>query len=351
MTVPTDLAYVERAWTGVESSFTTGIRALDAAHHLVRYRTAAGLVLTLTPAVHYTPSLVAKQLVFFPLSLPAAPGTLLIERVTPATQLVNFLNLAGNFDPETHENIADEAAMRSAEDRRKLGDLDTPVSDAEAAALAAQLALSRARGWAAQAIGAAGQVFSLLGQVQNLIAAAQAGAVASIRRSTAAFSAMAEGAANLARTWASEAQNRSEETHAAAGRAGAFGALSQFAQRRAKALAGLVAVELASAAAHAGAAKLWMRRAKASADLVAGQLSSVAAYAASAMLWMRRAKAFADFAAMQLASASAQAAGAALYFRRAKLQATAAAASAAAAAASAASMTDDQIALKAQCFG
>lgn len=120
MTVSTELCYAERAWTGVETTFAPGFAALDVAHVVVEYRTAAGAVSTLTLGTHYGATRDGSNIVTVtPIALPAAPGTLLISRATPATQSVAFEDL-GDFPPETYNGLFDAAAMRAAEARRDI---------------------------------------------------------------------------------------------------------------------------------------------------------------------------------------------------------------------------------------
>lgn len=118
MTVSTENCYAERAWTGVETSFTPGFSALAAADVLVYSRDALGVETLLTLNVHYGVTLDAANgaVTVTPIALPAAPKTLLILRTTPALQDTNFANLA-KYAPTVHTRLHDAAAMRDAEDK------------------------------------------------------------------------------------------------------------------------------------------------------------------------------------------------------------------------------------------
>lgn len=115
MTVVSELSAVTRSWTGVETLFETGFVARSATH--VRVRTSAGV--TLTRGTHYTSQLsVTRTMQIIPLpGMPAAPLTLEIERVTPATQESNLVN-GDTWDMEAFEQELDASALRDAETRR-----------------------------------------------------------------------------------------------------------------------------------------------------------------------------------------------------------------------------------------
>lgn len=132
MTVATEASYAERVFTGAETIFTPGFAALDIAHVFVSYFDAAGLLIPLSQGVHFSVSLDAELAVTvtriaFPSASPAAPVTIAIERVTPATQGVDFTNLAA-YDAAVHELIADKDAMRAAELRNRQNRAVTPFS-------------------------------------------------------------------------------------------------------------------------------------------------------------------------------------------------------------------------------
>ncbi len=114
MTVTSELSAVERSWTGVETVFDTGFKADDATHCRVSVGTTV-----LTRGTQYTSQLtLAGILQILPLpGMPAAPATLLIERVTPATQENDLVNGDG-WDMELLERQLDRTAMLNAEAKR-----------------------------------------------------------------------------------------------------------------------------------------------------------------------------------------------------------------------------------------
>ncbi len=120
MTVATEAAYAERQYTGIETLFTPGFSALDPADVLVGYLDISGLPVQLTLGVHYSSALdpstsaVTITRIAFPSASADAPVTIYIQRNTPATQGVDFTNLA-QYDPSVHQEIADSGAMRDAE--------------------------------------------------------------------------------------------------------------------------------------------------------------------------------------------------------------------------------------------
>jgi hypothetical protein len=128
MTVASEACYAERAWTGGQTSFAAGFTALDINYVKVRYRDGLGAVTTLTPGLHCTivRDALSGAISVVPLAaMPAAPGTVMIERHTPATQDTDLVDGA-SYSAETHERIADIAAMRSAEHRRDYPAIVTP---------------------------------------------------------------------------------------------------------------------------------------------------------------------------------------------------------------------------------
>ncbi len=132
MTVATEVAYAERAWTGVENDFAPGMSAQSAAHIGVKYRDAQGILSVLTAGVHLSVSKAGEDGVVgaissAPLHMPAAPGTVIFERTTPALQQVDFQTLE-DFDPSVHTNLADAAALRAAELRNRQNRAITPFT-------------------------------------------------------------------------------------------------------------------------------------------------------------------------------------------------------------------------------
>ncbi len=129
MTVTSELSAVERSWTGVETVFDTGFKARDATHCSV----SVGATV-LVRGTQYTSVLAAGGVLqILPLAgMPAAPATLLIERVTPATQETDLVN-GDTWDMEAFERELDSNAMRDAETRR----ISSLASSAATTALAA----------------------------------------------------------------------------------------------------------------------------------------------------------------------------------------------------------------------
>lgn len=134
MTVATEVCYVERQYTGSQTTFASLFRALDPSHVFMAWLDAEGLPVELTRGVHFSVSLVAGMAVVQKIAFPAAsvlaPLTLAFWRDTPALQGVDFINLAA-YDPQVHENLADAAALRDAELRDRQRRTVTPfqVSD------------------------------------------------------------------------------------------------------------------------------------------------------------------------------------------------------------------------------
>lgn len=124
MTVSTELAHAELAWTGVENSFAPGFPALDVAHIVVSYRDAAAVVTTLADGVHVSLSRdpVTGIITATPIAMPPAPGTVIFDRLTPAHQATSFGELA-SFSASVHERLHDAAALRDGEIRRDIADL------------------------------------------------------------------------------------------------------------------------------------------------------------------------------------------------------------------------------------
>jgi len=119
MPVGVDYGYAERAWTGVETSFAPNMVALDAEHVTAHYRDANGVLTTLAAGVHLSIAKagdvdVVGAISASPVAMPAAPGTVIFQRVTPADNETDFLNLEG-YDPDVHTRLADAAALRDAE--------------------------------------------------------------------------------------------------------------------------------------------------------------------------------------------------------------------------------------------
>lgn len=136
MTVTSQISTATRSWTGAETQFSAGFRALDATHCTVATATE-----TLVRGTHYTSSLAPStgELIITPLAgMPAAPQTLTINRVTPALQEDNLAN-GNSYDAEAQELQADRLIMVAQEARRDAVIART-LSEAAAADAAAILA-------------------------------------------------------------------------------------------------------------------------------------------------------------------------------------------------------------------
>ncbi len=130
MTVATEASYAELVYTGAETLFTPGFAAQAASHVTVGYFDAEGLLVALTPGVHFSAAIdgtgaVTVTRLAFPVASADAPVTIAIERVTPATQGTDFENLE-RYDASVHERLADADAMRAAELRNRQNRAITP---------------------------------------------------------------------------------------------------------------------------------------------------------------------------------------------------------------------------------
>jgi hypothetical protein len=125
------------AYTGAETTFASGFRALSAAHVFAEYTPPSGIVAALTQGVHFSVTLAADGTVTLNKlsSFGATPGTLRGYRKTPATQGTDFANLS-RYTADVHTNLHTAAAMRSAE---RSGDVAIEAA-ARAAAVAAEAA-------------------------------------------------------------------------------------------------------------------------------------------------------------------------------------------------------------------
>lgn len=140
-------------WSGVETDFNPSFNAVEKAHVVVKFEDADGVIgSALTLDTHYSLALGANNAVTLtPLSLPPAPGYLRIERVTPAVMQTQFSDLSG-FSADIHTKYHTMAAMRAAENRRRVALVETAVTlleslgvDMQEALAAAQLAASNAQ--------------------------------------------------------------------------------------------------------------------------------------------------------------------------------------------------------------
>lgn len=154
MVVAAENPYRELSWTGVETEFAAGFSAAETSDVVVRYRDGDDVVTTLTETTHYTVTLAAGGAVTVnPVSLPAAPGTVIMERVTPDTQPVPYGDLS-DFSMDALETALDRQVRAGQEFRRKSDLMDASVADAEAAAAAAGLAEDGAEAAKAAALAA-----------------------------------------------------------------------------------------------------------------------------------------------------------------------------------------------------
>lgn len=120
ITVPSEACVAELAWTGVETTFSPGFKALLTGHVSIVYRNALDVEYPLTQGVHYSVSIdSAGSVTVTPIALPVPPGTLIVGRNTPALQATDFENLVG-FAPKVHTDLHSAAAMRDAEIRRDI---------------------------------------------------------------------------------------------------------------------------------------------------------------------------------------------------------------------------------------
>lgn len=130
MTVPTEAAYAELLWTGVETSFTPGFTAEAAGDVLVSYLDADDLPVALTRITHFNVSLDgANNVTVTPVALPAASGlapvTLIIQRNTAATQGTEFANL-NRYNASVHQTLFDRAFRVLAELKGRVSRAVTP---------------------------------------------------------------------------------------------------------------------------------------------------------------------------------------------------------------------------------
>jgi hypothetical protein len=160
MTVPTEAYKNTLAWTGVETSFAPGFRALATSHVIVTLIDEDDVETVLADGVNLTLALDADGVVSaVPISIPAL-GDLRFERATPAVQATNFADLA-SYTAAVHTRLHDAAAMRAAELKGRLAELGLVVAD-EAAADAVQAAnVAAAAAVAAEAARAAAVIAKL----------------------------------------------------------------------------------------------------------------------------------------------------------------------------------------------
>jgi hypothetical protein len=344
MTVSTENCYAERLWTGVETTFPPGFSALNRTHVEVYARNPAnGQVTQLTLDTHFAVTLgIDNAVEVTPIALPAAPRTLLIVRNTPARQDTNFANL-GSYQPGVHTNLHDAAALRDAEDKfHRARSLRAPLGETlNDLAPVADRALRYPK-------------FDATGQVVpgGLASDIEGGAVAGQEHAgqAAASAIRAAGFVYIAQQLTRRARVLLEQVIALPSQAAGFATLAQQGARQVKIYAARIAGAASQTAAFATLAQDAVRRARALLVQAIGSKNAAAGFAAMAESNARRARAAAISVMNAVSAVGAHAAAAGLFARRAKSSAASATASEANAAASAASLTDDQVALKARVF-
>lgn len=120
MTVATQAAIATFSYTGVETSFSAGFPAQDAAHVVVISQNPTTFAQTiLTLGVNYSVTLAAGTdlVAVVPIALPLTPATIIVTRQTPGLQATDFANLS-DFPPATYTSLFDAAALRSDEATR-----------------------------------------------------------------------------------------------------------------------------------------------------------------------------------------------------------------------------------------
>jgi hypothetical protein len=145
MSVATELCDVSLPWTGVETSFAPGFPARDRSHVKAEHITAAGVVTPLILDVHYGVTLASETRIatVTPIALPPAPADIRIYRRTPATHSNQFLDSV-RYPQSVHEDVADRAAMRAAENRKMIADALAILTGFLADVAAAKLARDQA---------------------------------------------------------------------------------------------------------------------------------------------------------------------------------------------------------------
>lgn len=135
MTVPTEAAYAQLIWTGVETSFTPGFTAEQVGDVAGSYLDVNGLPVSLARSVNFNVSLDgANNVTVTPIALqmPAAsagsPVTLIFQRNTAAIQGTDFQNL-NRYNASVHQTLFDRAFRRDAKGKlddyiRGLGPVD-----------------------------------------------------------------------------------------------------------------------------------------------------------------------------------------------------------------------------------
>jgi hypothetical protein len=120
MTVSTSNATASLSWTGVETSFNPGFRAFARTDVSVTFINALLVSTPLTLDTHFSVTLDGSgNVTVTPIALPAAPGTLVINRNSTYLQATNYPD-GVSIPSSSHQNAADIAAMRDQEMRRDI---------------------------------------------------------------------------------------------------------------------------------------------------------------------------------------------------------------------------------------
>jgi hypothetical protein len=135
------------SYTGAETTFVTGFRALSAANVSATYTPTGGAAAALTQGVHYSVTLAANgDVTVNKIAFPGAtPGQLYVFRRTPATQGTDFANLS-KYLPDVHTNLHTASAMRDAELLGLYNDRIGQIAVEAAARIAGDAAEATARG-------------------------------------------------------------------------------------------------------------------------------------------------------------------------------------------------------------
>lgn len=116
MTVATTISEATFVYTGAETTFPTGFRALSAAHVLASLTTPAGETIALAPGVNYSVAIdgATGLATATRISFPAAAGTLRLWRVSDYVQDRVFTGGEG-VPAKTHEDLHDAHVLRLQE--------------------------------------------------------------------------------------------------------------------------------------------------------------------------------------------------------------------------------------------
>lgn len=211
MTIENQNSYRELAWSGVETSFNPQFRAEREEDITVQYEDADLAISDLTFGVHFDVALDGdNNVTVTPLSMPAAPGTLLIERVTRALQETDFQDLE-DFPATTFTLLFDRLTMLVAENRRDIARQVGPFTT-----IAGVVDFGDYRVRAAEPIDDAdlatkGYVLEVTGllALQAYVDAAAASAAASAVSATASSTAKtgAESARDTSQLWATQTED------------------------------------------------------------------------------------------------------------------------------------------------